>query len=151
MCFCFNGLKRSLITAGERPIVLPHPFPDLTCQESRTMQLWERRAGWESHAFLQTPLSAVGLCTWSFCFHNMVCILWESLERTCTELELAALGSYEHRMKGCSPAWWAHWFCAQVYSFLYLGTSSFWVALPFTTPPLLFYRIAFQSTQFMSF
>lgn len=132
MRFCFNGLKRSLITAGERLIVLPHPFPNLTCQESRTMQLWAYRAGWESHALLQSPLSVAGLCVWSFSFYNMVCILREALERTCMDLDLAALSSYEHRMKGCSLAWRVHWFCAQVYSFLYLGTSLFRVAsLPF--------------------
>lgn len=148
MHFCFNGLKRSLITAGERPIVLPHPFPGLTCQEGRAMQPWEQRAGWKSHTFLQSTLSHAGLGMWTFSSCNLAYILWEDLERTYMDLDLAMLGSCECRMNGYSDK-----FTGSVLRFIIpftLVPIYFWLLhFPFNTPPL--YIIAHLSTQLMSF
>lgn len=137
MHFCFNGLKRSLITAGERPIVLPHPFPGLTCQEGRAMQLWEQRAGWKGHTFLQNTLSVAGLGMWTFSSCNLAYISWEDLERIYVDLNLAMLGSYECRMKGyCDKLNGSVLRFSLPFALIdiYFGFLHFL----FTTPPLLF-------------
>lgn len=129
MHFCFKGLKRSLITAGERPIVLPHPFPGLTCQEGSYAALGAER---KSHTFLQSTLSVAALGMWTFSSCNLAYILWEDLERTYTDLDLVMLGSYECRMEGYSGLTSSLVLCSDLFFPLpwYLFISDCFTSLP---------------------